>query len=89
MIWYNKLTELKYIFDTFPDVKEKCMKNMNTRWIIIYFMYQKYEQSPDVRKYLMKELNFTKDLLTEIVSYKYQKPDDTSYLTSYAVKYFA
>ena len=85
-IWYNKLEKLKYIFDTFVDVKEECIKDMNTRWIIVFFMYKQYEQCRDVTNYLMKTFNFTKDALSEIVSYKYSKPDDVSYVALNGVK---
>ena len=83
----DNVNEVKYIFDTFPSIKEECIKNIDMRWIIVYFMDKKYEECPNVREYFMKELNFTKESLTELVSYKYPKPNDTSYLGSDHVKF--
>ena len=78
----RKLELLKYVLDKFEGVKQECIKNINLRWCIIYWLNKNIQRNDigELIKYLFKELNFTKESLAEIVSYKYPKPDDISNL---------
>ena len=46
--------------------------------MIIFWLNRYMGKRQDITNYLIKELNLTKEALTEIISYKYPKPDDLS-----------
>ena len=70
----SDIDTLKYLL-SLNYIRERCMKDKDTRWRIIFWICKK--GNDEIFKWIISELKFTMDELNKLCSYSYPKPNES------------